>query len=169
MLIFLEKMLFCFLPFLFGKALISLSENNLFYYLCFCMSFVLYFLLKCLNQNLERYSSTKEIKQAILYCLITIILSTFSFLYFHWTSMFSFFFTGIILNTFLILRRTHSNYQIELFANNFFNASCVLTTSISFWFMFNENISLDYCATSLMVTYLFSKVFFNKAIFNKIG
>lgn len=169
MLIFLEKILFCFLPFLFGKALVSLSENNLLYYLYFSMLFVFYFLLKSLNQNLENYLSAKEIKQALLYFLTTVILGVFSFLYFHWTSMFSFFFIGMVLNVFLILKRKHSNYQIELFANNFFNASYILTTTISFWFMFNENISLDYCATSLMVTYLFSKVFVNKAVFNKIG
>ena len=82
--------------------------------------------------------------------------------------MFSFFFVGMVLNVFLILKRKNLNYKVELFANNLFNASYVLTISISFWFMFNENISLDYCATSLMVTYLFSKVFVNKAVFNKI-
>jgi hypothetical protein len=168
MLIFLEKILFCFLPFFFGRALISLSENNLFYYIYFCMSFMFYFLLKCLNQNLENYLPLKEIKQALLYFLTTVVLGVFSFLYFHWTSMFSFFFVGMVLNVFLILKRKNLNYQVELFANNLFNASYVLTISISFWFMFNENISLDYCATSLMVTYLFSKVFVNKAVFNKI-
>ena len=89
MLMFLEKILLCFLPFLFGKALASLLQNDLHSYFAICLLFVLYFLLKSFNQYLEIYHPIGEIKQAALYFLTTVILGVFSFLYFHWTSIFA--------------------------------------------------------------------------------
>jgi len=168
MLMFLEKILLCFLPFLFGKALDSLLQNDLHSYFAICLLFVLYFLLKSFNQYLEIYHPIGEIKQATLYFLTTVILGVFSFLYFHWTSIFAFFFIGMILNIFLIFKKMKPKYQLDLFAGNLFNASYFLTITISFWFMLKDQLNLNYCITSLMVTYIFSRVFVNKAIFNKI-